>query len=377
MISSINAPEPDEVALVQQVQQLWNQGSQQPATDALRSKAGSGSPWAAALLAWLLMQQGQPGIGESITWAIRAAELGVPGQAFHTFNNAVAQLPADPQLATRLPELLKWTLPTMGGVDLVGQGWNLVAQGQPALGIQLMELPAPWPASEPQLTALVSSAAERKGELDQIALAARQQRSALDDEVVQARTAIEKARDDLETSAKQAGLLVTAASSDATNALYVADAERNAKESRGVWAAGLAVLGAAAFVAILPVVLHYIGVGPTYTAIEQIGLHLASTAALAAFSGVLLARARSRDQAAQRARDLSTAMGTMISYSNQISNPVEKERFMMTMGQMVLQSHLTSGSKKGAKDDSTSDLIALANLIKPSTIAAVSSPSQP
>ena len=138
---------------------------------------------------------------------------------------------------------------------------------------------------------------------------------------------------------------------------------------------GLAVLGAAALVAVLPVVLHYLNVGADYSPLEQIGLHLVSTAALATFAGVLLARARSRDQAAQRANDLSTAMGTMISYSNQISDPAEKQRFMTMMGQVVLQAHLTAGPKSAVKDDQVSGMIALANLVKPTAVST--SPASP
>ena len=134
------------------------------------------------------------------------------------------------------------------------------------------------------------------------------------------------------------------------------------------WLSGLAVLAVAAIVAVLPVILHYLHQGPKYSSFEQIAVHLVSTAALGTFAGVLLARARSRDQAAQRAHDLSTAMGTMISYSNQISDPVEKQRFMMSMGQVVLQAHLASGSGHSPKDDSMAGLVAIANLMRPNTL---------
>ncbi|MFJ8894941.1 hypothetical protein ACIRCZ_10170 [Leifsonia sp. NPDC102414] len=232
-----------------------------------------------------------------------------------------------------------------------------------------------WPLQvEPQLNALADQARTRIGELDEVVAGARLRQSEIDSTVGEARAEIDKAKDDLKTSAKQAGLLVTTVASDATNALFKADATRNAKESRGAWLAGLIVLGLAAVVALLPVGLHYLHLGPKYSTVEQIGLHLASTAALATFAGVLLARARSRDQAAQRANDLSTAMGTMISYSNQISDPTERERFMTTMGQLVLQAHLTSGSKQGAKDESLSGMIALLNLVKPAASASQGQP---
>lgn len=360
-------PDPNDVALLQHVQQLWTSGNQPAAVDALRSKAEGDNPWAAALMAWLLMQQGYPGIEESITWAIRAAEGGCAGQLSQTFNNVMAHIPSYPQLAVRLPELLKLGLPWSNGFDPVGQAWNLVASGQPELGLQVLLATGPWP--EQQMSLLVEKANSRLRELETAVAEAGRYQDRIRATADEAQATIKKSSDDLETSAKQAGLLVTATTSDATNSLFKADAARNAKESHGAWVSGLFVLSAAAIVAVLPVVLHYLNVGVDYSALEQIGLHLVSTAALATVAGVLLARARARDQAAQRAHDLSTAMGTMISYSNQISDPSERQRFMTTMSQIVLQAHLTSGPKQGGNDDNVSGMLALANMMKPSTLA--------
>jgi hypothetical protein len=368
------APEPSDVALIQQVQQFWNSANQPAALDALRPRAEANAPWAAAFMAWLLMQQGIPGLAESVTWAIKAAELGAPWQAVQTFNNVVGNLQANPQLGERLPELLQWAAPWMGGVDVVGQGWSLIAQGQPELALRIMTTLIPWPLSEPQLTAIAEQGRARVTELEGLLSGALQSRETFDTTVTASSDAISKATNDLTTSAKQAGLLVTTVLSDATNTLYKADATRNEKESKGAWVSGLIVLGLAAFVAVLPVGLHYLHLGPKYSTAEVIGVHLASTAALGTFAGVLLARARSRDRAAQRAHDLSTAMGTMISYSNQISDPVEKERFMMTMGQVVLQAHLATGPGPKPTDESVSGMVSLANAIRSTTSAGPTSP---
>ncbi len=321
------------------------------------------------LLAWLLMQQGPSGMHESIEFAIKAATLGFPVQTLHTFNNAVAHLPSDPALGARLGELMQYGT-AWGGADLVGQGWNLIAQGHTETGLKLMMTPGPWPLSEPQFRVLVEQAQARLRELDTASASASRKETDFTRQVEEAQTTIDKAKDDLVTSARQTGLLVTTISSDATNALFKADATRNTKESKGAWRSGLAILGGAAVVAVLPLVLHYLNVGPAYTTIEQIGVHLASTAALATFAGVLLARARSRDRAAQRAHDLSTAMGTMISYSNQISDPIEKQRFMMAMGQVVLQAHLSAGPGPTSSDDGVAGMVALANLIRPAGSAS-------
>ncbi|WP_435081324.1 hypothetical protein [Clavibacter michiganensis] len=367
--------EPVDVGLIQQVQQLWNSGNPTGAVDLLRPRAAEGAPWAAAMFAWLRMQQGIEGYPESIDFSIRAAELGAPWQVANTFNNVMANLPSAPHLAERIPELVQWAAPWVGGIDLVGQAWNLIAQGQPEAALKVMSVKTPWPLSDPQLASMVEQGYSRLSELDHSLAAARETRASFDESVASSAAAIAKAENDLTTSAKQAGLLVTTVLSDATNALYIEDASRNEKQSKGAWIAGLVVLGVAALAAVLPLALHYLGRGPDYATIEVIGVHLASTAALGTFAGVLLARARSRDHAAQRAYDLSTAMGTMISYSNQISNPVEKERFMMTMGQVVMQAHLSSGAGGKVAEDPMPGVLALVSALKASNPPGVSASS--
>jgi len=358
---------PDEVSAFQEAFQNWNAGNQSLAIDRIRPHAESGRVWAMALLSWLLMQQGAGGLGESARWAVRAAHAGHPWQTWQVFNNLLGNLPSSPDLAGDLEGLLA-VMPSVTGIDIVGQAWNAQAQGQPALAMKLLNYVVP-PTPEtidPRLQFLSDRAGGALTEIERSRENIRVLAAEVDAISEEARQQIARASDDLKTSAGQAKLLVTTVSSDATNSLFKADAQRNARESKGAWITGLAVLASAALVAILPVILHYLQIGYKYSGIEQLGIHLVSTAALASFAGVLLARARSRDQAAQRANDLSTAMGTMISYSNQISDPVEKQRFMMMMGQVVLQSHLASNSNsKATSDDSLSGMLALASLIKP------------
>lgn len=366
--------DPTELELLRQVHQHWNNGNQPQALELLRPLADDERPWATALTAWLMMQQGMPGIEQSASYALKAAALGMPWQAVHTFNNLVGLLPQAPQLADRLIELAAAGLPWQPGIDPVGQGWNLIGQGQAELGMRLMSMTSQVPIAPAGWEPIMKQAQDRVRELGNMTTSAREERERVSNEATDAVAAIAKAQSDLETSASQAGLLVTAATSDATNALFKEDAKRNQKESRTSWFGGLIVLGAAAIVAILPLILHYRGEGPGYSTTALLGAHIASTLALATFAGVLLARARTRDLASQRANDLSTAMGTMISYSNQIKDPVERERFMMTMGQLVLQAHLTTGSGNHTKDDSLPGLLALANLLKPTAASANPSP---
>lgn len=121
------APTPEDAAVAVQVQQFWNQGNQAAALDVLRPQAEANRPWAAALLAWLLMQQGSVGMDESVNWAIRAAQLGAPGQVVNTLNNLIAQISVSPQFSERVPELLEWATNWPGGFDVMGQGWNLIS----------------------------------------------------------------------------------------------------------------------------------------------------------------------------------------------------------------------------------------------------------
>jgi hypothetical protein len=328
------------------------------------------------MMAWLLSQQGYPAVEEAAAWAMRAADAGFAGQLAQTYNNVVGNLSSNPQLVGRLSELLAHGAPWWSGPDHGGQAWNLLASGHPDLAMRLLMTPTPapvWTVDE-QLSRVAAQARERLQEMEVITGAIGRIRTDIEEAAALTQQSFERATSDLETKAGQAGLLVNATTSDATNSLFKADAARNARESRGSWIGGLITLGAAAIVAVLPVVLHYLDVGPDYSAFEQVGLHLVSTAALATFAGVLLARARSRDHAAQRAHDLSTAMGTMIAYSNQISDPAEKQRFMTMMGQVVLQAHLTTGGKVVTSDESVGGMLALANLMKsPGPSAAASS----
>lgn len=365
-IVSLPLADPSDIAALQQAHQFWSSGNPPQATLLIRTKAEEGRPWAPAVLAWMLMQQGYPSLEESVDWAVRAAEAGFASQLTQTLNNVIANLPSYPQLANKLPQLLAYGLSWWSGPDLVGQAWNLLASGQADMAMRLLMTPVPLPpwAADGQLAQVVARAKERLEVMENTAETIARIQVEIQEASVRAQGAFDRATSDLETKAGQAGLLVDATTSEATNSLFKADAARNAKESKGSWVGGLVTLGAAATVAVLPVVLHYVNAGPDYTGFEQIGLHLVSTAAFATFAGVLLARARSRDHAAQRANDLSTAMGTMIAYSNQISDPAEKQRFMTTMGQVVLQAHLTAGGKAVASDESVGGMLALMNLIK-------------
>lgn len=361
------SPSPEEVTAVQEAHQLWSQGAHPTVTERIRPFADQERPWALALMSWITMQQGMPVLEQSFGYARAAASHGMPWVAGQVFNHAIGQIPNAPQILAPTLEMGRLAAPWSSGIDPVGQGWNLAAQGHAESGIKLMGMTLASPFFPDQWDAVIEGANARVLELDGLIQSARSARGNLDDLTQSGINAIEKSKSDIETAARQAGLLVTTVTSDATNSLYKSDAQRNADESKVSWVTGLVVLGVAALLAVLPILLHYAGRGPTYSSASLLGAHLASTAALGTFAGVLLARGRSRDIAAQRSHDLSTAMGTMIGYSNQISNPEEKERFMMTMGQLVLQAHLSGGVATASGDESLSGAVALANLLRSPT----------
>lgn len=361
-------PSDSEIELGQTLLQLWNQGSHQQAIEMLRPLADRDERWAVNLMCWLTMQIGPPGIEHGLPYARKALALGMPWSATSFANNLVAHAAALPNLIEAVLELTTEVVPWPVGFDTAGQGWNLISQGQVAEGIRLMGVHGTFPYNSDQWASLIHAARNQVNELEQIVSAARNHQEQVDAFAEESNVAIQRSRDALETSAQQAGLLVTSVTSDSASSLFNKDAERNEGESKAAWRSGLLVLILAALVAILPLCLHYFGVGRDYSDAALIGAHGASAVALATVAGVLLARARSRDVARQRAGDLSTAMGTMIAYSNQIQDPSEKERFMLTMGQLVLQAHLTAGgSGSAANDESLPGLVALANLLRAPT----------
>lgn len=55
-------------------------------------------------------------------------------------------------------------------------------------------------------------------------------------------------------------------------------------------------------------------------------------------------------------------MGTMIAYSGQIVNEEERQRFMLTMGQLVLHAHLQG--ERGSAEDPMTGLAALLTAVR-------------
>lgn len=355
---------PDAVEVIQAAFQEWQSGNQPAALARVRERADKDEIWAVVFMVWLYVQQGIPGFGEAIPYARRALALGAPWAVTTLVNNIFPNLQNAPQLFEPATELLTMAYPSPPlGIDPLGHAWNLLAQGRPADAMKLMSIPV-MPPPLATWEGLLAHAREQDQTVTEIAASLAGRAQEFDATANESIDAIAKARADVETAASQAGLLFSSLNAAAVNSLFDAEADRNASESRTSWRWGIAVLAAAACIAILPLVLHYLDQGPDYSSGALLGAHAGSTAALGAVAGVLLSRARARDHARQRARDLSTAMGTMISYSNQIQDEAEKQRFMLTMGQLVLQAHLHGDTSASGREDSLTGLAALLSVMR-------------
>ena len=125
-----------------------------------------------------------------------------------------------------------------------------------------------------------------------------------------------------------------------------------------LWRFGLAAVSLATIISVLPLIIHYIGKGPTLSSSNLLTAHFTSAASFAVLAGVMLARSRGRDRARQRARDLTLALSTMFAYAAQIQDPQERARFTYDMGRVVIESFLR-GDGAGDHDNSTSIISAL------------------
>ncbi|MCX6397351.1 MAG: hypothetical protein NTV23_12755 [Propionibacteriales bacterium] len=356
-------PAPDGAAEIARAAfSRWQSNDQEGALGGLRDALAQGHDWAAVLLVWMLMQRGIPGFEEAVPYAQQASASGRPWAAAHLFNNMIGNVPNAPQLLEPAMSLLDHSAPFWTGFDPGGQAWNLLANGQVDAAVVMLNARSPYPPMPADLRLIVDQARRQSDGLNQLAARTHELVAAFDADAARGQELITRTLEDLVTKAQQAGLLVTDVNLKSVNALFDADAKRNEGESKIAYRAGLGVLCVAALVAVTPLFLHYLGKGADYSQSALLAAHAGSTAALAAVAGVLLARARGRDRARQRAQDLSTAMGTMIAYSGQIVNEEERQRFMLTMGQLVLHAHLQG--ERGSAEDPMTGLAALLTAVR-------------
>jgi hypothetical protein len=211
-------------------------------------------------------------------------------------------------------------------------GGNLIKAAEGLLTVTAQLEPRRFPSEEEAKATAVR--------LDEALTRVDEEKSSVISAIQTARQEIDAQREDLTTRGQSLSRLIDDLTNASSLSYFEDQAEKYEKESRRFWIAGVVVLGAAACIAILPVVLSYLLSNHKLSGQSNISAHLGATLAFAAVAGVLLARARSRDRDRQRNRDLSVALGTMFAYSEQIANQEEKERFKHDMGRLVLETFL-------------------------------------
>jgi len=340
----------EHAALMRSIFTQWQQGQQEPAASQMQVYVDEhpGEQWALNFLLWLCQQQGEPGYRRGVPYAQAAASSGDAWVARQFAITLLSNAGGWPDLAEPAFDLFRMTAQYASGIDTAGIAWNLLSHGRDNLAAQVIEMPlVPFPISPEQWRAAVTDAEGHKDRLRQAASAIEAIRAEVQSLAATESQEIERIRTELSTNAGQAGVLIDSVSAGTINSRFESDAESNKKESSRAFTWGLVVLVLAAVVTALPLVLHYVGLGREYTGAQLLGAHVSATLALGAVAGVLLTRARHRDRARQRANDLATAMGTIIVYSNQIQDQDEKQRFMQTMGQLVLVAHLQADQTGG------------------------------
>ncbi|MFK4084158.1 hypothetical protein ACI2LF_08640 [Kribbella sp. NPDC020789] len=281
---------------------------------------------------WLSVQAGQGGFPIGIELANVAIERGKPWLARNFVNSLLSNIIGTPDLIPQAIGLAKITNPYSGSApDLAGIAWSLIANGgHSEAALSILELAA----SESQPGDLALS------QLNEYLRGSHEIAQNIATQGTETLANIRSLEAELETKAKQAEVLIESVASGTINSRFESDAQENKLQSDRAFKWGMIILAAASIFAVLPIALHYFNIGLKYNAVQVLGAHASATLALGAVAGVLLTRARHRDRARQRAADLSTAMGTIIVYSNQIQSVDERQRFMQAMGQLVLVAHL-------------------------------------
>lgn len=316
-------------------------------------RADAGEAWAVNLLSWLFNQQGVDGFLRAAPLASKAAAMGMPWMSWHVFNNMIANVGNAPQLlepAMKLMAELSW--PGFTPIDLVGQAWNLLAGNQDEAALRILSARSSGPLPPDALQPLLEDSRAKLAQFSQAVAGIQARASEVDQAAEAGIESIQQQEAEMRTRAQQATLLASEVTSNAIGRDFEADAERNLKEAADAWRLGIRVLAAAAFVAVLPLILHYLRLGADFSAWGLGAAHAGSSAALGTVAGVLLGRSRARNRASQRSRDLAIALGVAITYSSQIINEDERQRFMLTMTEQVLQAHLTQGAANVPNTDS-------------------------
>jgi hypothetical protein len=337
--------------------QFWNSGQQQQAIDLIRPFADQDQPWALALIAWFLHQTGDPGWRNAIPYADRAVRAGYP----MAVNYVIGNMLSDPALRTQAVDLMRLAIGYGLQVDPMGYAQQAAQQGDGNAAAGFLAAPfGPYPLSPDGWDDLVDHARTARREAEAHARASAEGRQSIDSLVRQVETDVAESTNRIKTQTGQLFTLIQAATNRQAEAVFEDEASQLQREEKSLWRNGIVIVSVAALIAVLPLALHYLGLGPDLTSSNTLAAHFTAAASFAVVAGVMLARARGRDRARQRARDLTLALSTMFAYGGQIQDPAERSRFTYEMGRVVIESFLRADASSGS-DDSTSLLTALLN----------------
>jgi hypothetical protein len=237
--------------------------------------------------------------------------------------------------------------------DAVTSGWsldplqyapNVLQQNDPSTAVRLVEaaaIPRPYPAA---WESLLEEARKNFESLSVAAAEVEQQRQKSLESISSDEGAIQGQREEVEKRAHSLIDLIDNITNAQATSYFEEEATTYGGEAKWLWRLGLAVVGVAALVALAPLAIYYYqrakGHTPWLAGNELVAAHTAFVIALGAVAGVLLARARGRDRARQRNRDLSVALQTMFVYAEQLGDEEQRQTFIREMGRTVLEAFL-------------------------------------
>lgn len=307
------------------------------------------------MIAWFLHQTGEPGWRTAIPYVERAVRAGYPLAA----NYVIGNMMNDPGLRRQAADIIKMAVGYGFQVDPIGYAQQAATQGDPQAAARFLTAPfGPYPTSPSGWDDLVEHAKTATQHLAEVEHSGVQKHSSIAARAEEIETLADEVTGRIRTQAGQLFTLIQAATNRQAEAIFEDEATSLRAEEKALWRGGIAVVSFAALIAILPLALHYLKLGPDFTSSNLLTAHFTSAASFAVVAGVMLARARGRDRARQRARDLTLALSTMFAYGGQIEDASERSKFTYEMGRVVIESFLRADASSGS-DESTSLLTAL------------------
>jgi hypothetical protein len=343
--------------------QSWNQGQQEPAKSQIQPLADAGNPVAAALLAWFMHQQGEPGWRAAIPYAETAVRGGYPQAAGFVVGNMVN----DPTLRAKALEIARLAAPYgLNYLDPLNQAIAYSQQNDVA-GVEAMfslPWPGPFPVEADQWSRAVDAAQTSSAAIESARREADDRRQSLANAAEDLLEFFETSRTNIDSQSGRLKTLITQTTNAQASSFFDSEATAAETQANTTWNVGIGVVVFAAFLSLLPLIAHYsdllTGHGVELSESQTLGAHVTAAVALTAVSGVLLTRSRVRDRNRQRNRDLSVALNTMFAYGEQIEDPTERQRFIHDMGRTVIEAYLQQGS--ASSDDGLQSILgALAN----------------